>query len=286
MCVTLPAVVRTDSSGMAVIARLMSGDDLLEIDVSNLRHLDDNLCAALGVVHATAAARGRAIRIVGNLADDLRRRLLETSFLPHVINEDIPSLSSTFFSATTKLPYRQFGCDDIDSFISYIDWIFSSGKLPEMTAGVRNKLRESFVELFLNVIEHSESHLGVFVCGYHSLERQTLALSIADAGIGMQKRVRKSLGRELSPCEAITWALKRGNTTRKTPGGLGLDILVEFIKKNEGRLVVWSGFGYLDCQKETVFTDVIENEFQGTVVTAVINTADTKSYYLRSEAET
>ena len=66
------------------------------------------------------------------------------------------------------------------------------------------------------------------------------------------------------------------------PGGLGLKLLREFVRLNEGRIQIVSDRGYWECDTNGENAVRMEQSFPGTVVLE-INTADTKSSYLKSE---
>ena len=67
------------------------------------------------------------------------------------------------------------------------------------------------------------------------------------------------------------------------PGGLGLKLLREFVRLNEGRIQIVSDRGYWECDTNGENAVRMEQSFPGTVVNLEINTADTKSSYLKSE---
>jgi hypothetical protein len=97
--------------------------------------------------------------------------------------------------------------------------------------------------------------------------------------------VKTHAGLDLKPEQAIVWATEARNTTKRgsIPGGLGLKLLVEFIKLNGGRLQIVSDAGYWCLAKDHSGAAPLKSPFPGTVVTIEIDTADTRSYALTSE---
>ena len=81
------------------------------------------------------------------------------------------------------------------------------------------------------------------------------------------------------------WATQGRNTTKRgpIPGGLGLKLLTEFIKLNEGCLQIVSDAGYWCLQKDQSHTARLALPFPGTAVSLEIRTDDTRSYILSSE---
>ena len=104
----------------------------------------------------------------------------------------------------------------------------------------------------------------------------------------MRRNIRRYLGTNLAPEEAIEWATRESNTTKREniPGGLGLKLLREFIDLNHGRLQIVSDAGYWRRRSQRTTTARLEHPFPGTVVSVEINTADQNSYGLSSELTT
>ncbi len=75
------------------------------------------------------------------------------------------------------------------------------------------------------------------------------------------------------------------NTTKSgpVPGGLGLKLLQEFVRKNNGSIIIASGQGYWELRQNRKTLRHLELPFPGTVVNIELNTADTSAYYLTSE---
>lgn len=258
----------------------------LGIDVSAMTKVDDNLCAAFAVLRACAKDCSCTIDWQGVLPTQLMLRLRANGFFGTAA-ESLNESDTICGVDNDTLPFRRFDLEELKQFVEYVKWVFLPGRVPEMTSGVRGKLQECFTELFLNCVEHSETRHGVFVCGQFDRTAGVVKLSIADAGIGIRERLWRSK-KEPSVVlsgEAIRWALRRGSTTRDIPGGLGLDILLEFIRKNSGRLVILSDAGCFECGENGEVTEELEYSFPGTLVTVAINARDEKSYYLRTEAE-
>ncbi|MDR1462706.1 MAG: ATP-binding protein, partial [Azoarcus sp.] len=153
------------------------------------------------------------------------------------------------------------------------------------TEGLSRRFKDSILEIFYNADTHSETGLGIFACGQYFPKKKKLDFSIADAGIGIRRKIFRALKLKMNSDKAIEWALKEGNTVRKgnIPGGRGLKLLRDFVTLNDGRLQIVSDRGYWEMKggQETLVR--MDCSFPGTVVNIEINTADTKSYRLRSE---
>lgn len=136
---------------------------------------------------------------------------------------------------------------------------------------------------------HSESELGVFACGQFFPKKHRLDFCVADAGIGIRRKIYKELGLRMNSDKAIEWALQEGNTTRKgnIPGGLGLQLIREFIAMNKGRIQIVSDRGYWEFSPQGETLTRIDIPFPGAVINIDIdiNTADTSAYRLRAESK-
>jgi hypothetical protein len=156
-----------------------------------------------------------------------------------------------------------------------------------MSEALSERFKNSILEIFVNAAMHSESKLGIFACGQYFPQQDRLDFCVADAGIGIRRKIHKELGLKMNSDKAIEWALQEGNTTRtgSVPGGLGLKLIREFIAMNKGRIQIVSDRGYWEFSPRGETLARIDTPFPGTVINIEINTADTSSYRLRSEAE-
>jgi len=250
-----------------------------EIDMSSVRWLAGNMCAPLGAVFEREAQRGRRIRLLG-YSGKPRQNALKNGFLQQFGRDVIEDTNKT------TIQYRQFQGTEREAFEEYITAHFRSRSrgLPEMSEPLLRRFRASLFELYGNAIEHSATRLGVFACGQFYPKSHRLDFAIADLGVGMREKVGRHLGREISADAAIKWAMS-GNTTKTgaRPGGLGLQLIQEFIKLNKGRIIVVSSEGYWEYAKDKVQSKLFDRPFPGTVVTIEINTADKAYYCLQSE---
>jgi len=81
--------------------------------------------------------------------------------------------------------------------------------------------------------------------------------------------------------ETLKWAFEIGHTTRqgKITGGLGLDSLKSLVKKNKGKLEIFSDEGYIivdECKEMCIKRKTL---FQGTLVNITLQA--NQSYYSR-----
>jgi len=249
----------------------------LELDLSECDFFDANMAAPLGAVLALIADKFNRIEIVRvrpAIESVLRRNGFLTNY-GYRPEED---------AGRTSLPFARFQLDDERLFADYLKRQLAGKGIPRMTEGVGKVSQQSIFEVFQNAVTHSESRLGIFVCGQFYPHEQRLNITIADAGVGIRDKVRVYLRNgQVSSEEAIRWALQGGNTTRTgpRPGGVGLKFLHDFVERNRGKMQMVSGDGFYEYGNGC--DTLRQAELPGATVNLEINTADTQSYRLSSE---
>lgn len=279
------STVRSDQNGYDSLAELTKATtslnaDRLELDMSHVSFIDANMTAPLGAVLAEIAGRFNAVEIV-NIPQIIERILRKNGFLTHFRYLPLDDNNGT------TIPYKRLQRTDEGLFENYLQRHLKGKGIPRMTAGLGKVFKQKLFEVFQNAVIHSESELGIFVCGQFFPQKQRLDLTIADAGIGIRDNVRRYFNDpKIASVPAIRWALQEGHTTKKgkQPGGLGLKFLHDFARLNNGRIHIVSRFGFYEFSNGQEYFAKLNNDFSGTTVTVEVNTADTSAYCLTSEA--
>jgi len=269
--------VRSNRDGFATLAALAEATrDLeyssLELSFAGVSWFDANMAAPLGVVLAFVRDRYNTVSIV-DLEWGQQSILQRNGFLDGF---GYPAPKNW---GGTALPYTRFKTTDANRFYDYIDEFLPGKGVPEMTSNFSLRFQQSLGEIFINSQMHSDSTLGVFVCGQFYPATQRLDISIADAGITIPGRVNRRFEINAPPLRALRWALVEGHTTKEdTPGGVGLKLLMGFIALNGGRMQIASGKAFWQFQEDAEVFEELEHDFPGTIVNLEILTADNKSY--------
>lgn len=252
--------------------------DKLEVDCSRCGFFDANMAAPLAAVLTRIADSLNTIEIV-NVPPAIERILCKNRFLVYY---GYAALEDT---NRTTIPFRRVQLADKGRFEDYLKRHLKGKGIPTMSAGLGRVFKQSIFEVFQNAVIHSNSRLGVFVCGQFYPYLQRVDLTIADAGVGIRTNVRKYLKQRVSSVAAIRWALVEGNTTKTgtEPGGVGLKFLKDFISLNRGKIQIASRQGFYEFQDGKESFIKIDSDFPGTVVNLEINTSDTNSYLLMEE---
>ena len=253
--------------------------ETIEIDFSRCRWFDANMCAPLGALLAQATNRLNEIRFSG-FSSKIKEILAKNRFLESYGYSPEPDRHET------AVPYRRFAATDQRAFAIYLQRHLKGKGIPEMSEALSKRFQNSLFELLANAAMHAESELGVFVCGQFFPQQNRVDFTIVDAGIGIKEKIRKELGEEMAADQAIEWALQEGHTTRRSgiPGGLGLQLIKDFIGHNKGRIQIASDRGYWELHADKETTKLLDEPFPGTAVNIEIDTTDQHSYRLKSEA--
>lgn len=252
----------------------------IDIDLSPTYWFDADMCAAFGAILYHLGDALNSIRLV-NIRPQVKTILSKNGFLSHYGHERVPD------NYGTTITYQRFEAKDDRFFAGYVeDEFMHRSELPKMSDKLLKKFHMNVLEIFGNSVLHSETPLGIFSCGQFFPAGNSLDFSIVDLGIGICENVRKNTGLNRTPEEAIQWATRENNTTKRggIPGGLGLKLLQEFIDLNGGSIQIVSDAGYWQRKDRHTITARLPQPFPGTVVTIEINTADKQSYILASES--
>jgi hypothetical protein len=277
--------VQSNQQGFSSLAKLAAALnpyvlDTVDVDFSRCNWFDANMSAPLGVVLAHAVDNLNTIKLCG-MSNGIETILSKNHFLTGF---GFPERKDTH---GTTIPYRRFSATDDRYFAGYLDKHLRGKDLPIMSDPLSERFKNSILEIFVNAVMHSESKLGVFTSGQFFPKRHRLDFCVADAGIGIRRKIYKELRLKMNSDKAIKWALQEGNTTRKgnVPGGLGLQLIREFIAMNKGRIQIVSDRGYWEFSPQGETLTRIDIPFPGTVINIDINTADTSAYRLRAESK-
>lgn len=283
MIFRLPSI-QNDKNGYQALAALARATkplfgDRLELDLSGCGFFAANMAAPLGAVLNLVESDFNAVEIV-NVPDFVAGILCKNDFLKHYGYE--PQVDSN----QTTVPYRRIQLGDGTRFDGYIKRHLRGKGIPSMTEGFGAVFKRKLYEVFANAAIHSQSPIGVCVCGQFFPRQQKLDITIADAGVGIRQNVRRHLGdSKLSSVEAITWAMQEGHSTKSgaQPGGLGLKFLKDFITLNKGCIHIVSRFGFYQFANGSESCTKMTADLPGTVVNIEINTGDNAIYRLAEE---
>lgn len=276
--------VRSDKDGFSTIASITDATanltfGYLDVDFGRCSFFDANMAAPLGAALEKIKSRHNIVEITG-LRDNVKTILCKNRFLCEYGHRRLIDNNKT------TLPYACFDLTESKGFWNYLSAHLDRKEIPIMSDGLERKFRQSILEVFQNCVMHSSVTFGVFVCGQFYPHDKRLKLTISDGGVGIRTSARKVPGnKRISSVDAIKWALKEGNTSKRgsEPGGFGLKLLQEFVELNKGKVQVVSRYGYYEFNGSHARFEKMSGDLQGTTVNLEINTDDKKAYRLKSE---
>jgi hypothetical protein len=171
-----------------------------------------------------------------------------------------------------SIPYREDHSLDMNEIMDYLTYSWIGKGWVHVSDKLRDAISERMWEIYDNAFEHSETQIGVFSCGQHFPSQEELVLSVVDFGLGIPAKVRTFAGidprsKDLPADACLRWAFTRGKSTSQEgiARGLGLDLLKEFVRVNQGKLEVYSNEGYALIDKDGERFTNRNTSFEGTV---------------------
>lgn len=184
------------------------------------------------------------------------------------------------------IPYREDSKPDPDSIVAYLKTAWIGRGWVKVSPLLRDAIVGRMWEIYANAFEHGQSSIGVLTCGRHYPRHKELSLTVVDFGVGIPSNVRIFLQTPAMPAkQTLEWAFRRGTTTKANGVGcgLGLDLLKEFVRVNEGRLEVFSHEGYALIDKDQETYHNRDFFFEGTLLNITLR-CDESYYRFASEA--
>lgn len=252
--------------------------DEITLDFSNTEWFEANLIAILGAILNKAQLELNDIRIE-NLSTTIKDLLSRNYFLGYFGGLQIPDYHET------TIKYRKFKITEEKLFKDYLDKeLLSKKAMPDMSVLLRKKINESIFEIFNNAVIHGHCD-NIFSCGQYYPRKKRLDFTIVDLGNTIRNNVNAYVKNNLSGEDAIKWAIIQGHTTKRgpIPGGLGLSLMREFLKKNGGKIQIISADGYWEQKGDSENSNVFSLLFPGTIVNLEFNIKDGNYYCLSSE---
>lgn len=256
--------------------------DVSRVDFSRCRFLPPPAVAILAGAVLLARRKRRVQLLTSTMDSDVGRVLSQNGFL--ALLEETGSRPKS-----NAIPIRTDTRADADSFIHYLrdEWL-ERGWPVKLSARLQDEIISRVIEGYVNAFDHAASPVGTVTVGQYFPNLRKLQISLVDFGIGIPTSVRHHFAEpeaaRIPAYNAMKWAFQRGTSTKSGDlgRGLGLDLLREFIKANDGRLEVYSNEGYVEIKQGL---DVFQNwpgDFRGTLLNIEIQ-CDERAYVLSDE---
>jgi len=152
-----------------------------------------------------------------------------------------------------------------------------------ISEGLYDKLYSKIYEVFNNAFTHSGTN-RVYFSG-SSDTQESFVFTVYDTGIGIPQNVKSYLDIDINSKDALEWALTKGNSTLRVdyPRGIGFSVLEEFVKINNGDIVIASGDAYSRITQNNRRIENLPNAFLGTFFSINVKKNREHKYILKSE---
>ncbi|MAC93919.1 MAG: hypothetical protein CMC96_00310 [Flavobacteriales bacterium] len=285
--IAFPSHLKTDDEGFNFLAYLQKeteGKLTYVLDFSSVEWVEANLCAVIGAIILYNQTKGAYFEFENLNNNYLKNTLKNNGFL-----ELIKKGKTKSTHKHSGIPFKEFDMKDEDMVEEYIyKYVLLSDEVPEMSEAAKRKIYRSIFEVYQNSVIHSGAE-KVFVCGQFYRYKKRMALTMVEIGRTFKQNVNEYSKEyeNYSAIESIEWAVQSGNSTKKdsTPGGLGIDLIREFLKLNRGKLQIFSSNGYWEEKKGTKFVKHCVNPFAGSIVNIEFNLFDTNTYISTEEID-
>ncbi len=257
-----------------------SSDKSIIIDCKKAGFIASNLFAVLGCIINENKKEGK----VGfsNINPGVKDSIQKSGF-----NKQFDGIAGKNDIYKTSISYKMFRVEEIDEYERYLNLqLFSRPDLPQMSRGVSDYIIDYLLELFKNVCDHTECE-RIYTCGQFFPQSKLLYFTVADGGKTIIENVEEyhnKIKKEI-PDNCLEWAIASGNSTSlsKTPRGIGLHLIKEFVSMNNGQLFIFSGSDTYEITNGKERYCKFNSPFPGTVVTLAFNLSDKGTYCLSSE---
>lgn len=286
--IKIPSSVKTDIQGFAFFSELYKrtrtkGKYIL--DFSEVQWFEANLCAALLAIIQVNQEQGASFVI-----DKIYHPTIKATFRNNGMLRYLDAKAPTSSYRNSSVPLRVFNPqneDEVEAFI--FEYVLLDREVPEMSSAAKAEILRNIFELYQNAVMHSDSD-KVYICGQFYVNKKRMALTMVDIGNTFRLNVRNSheSRKNYSGKESIEWAVIQGNSTKKegVPGGLGLDVIREFLKLNQGKIQIHSSDGYWEERRGVTFAQDCDLHFSGSIVNMEFNLLDKNTYFTSAELST
>jgi len=285
--ILFPDSLKTDEEGFHFFSYLIKETQKKKLFILNFEHVEwveANLCAVLGAIVATnTKTYGAKFEFVNMKNSYLETTLRNNGFLKEITGEERDTRKSS------AVPYQEFSMKNEEVVEEYIfKYVLLKEEVPKMSKGAKKKIYRSIFELYQNSVLHSGAD-QVFVCGQFFRYKGRMALTMVEIGKTFEENVKSCYPEfeHFSGADCLNWAVKSGNTTKPETetGGLGLDLIRDFLKMNQGKLQIRSGNGYWIEKNGMTNFEECERSFCGSIVNIEFNLRDKNEYFLSEELD-
>ena len=212
----------------------------VNLNFDGINYIEANLCAYLfGIIYHLQKTRGvRTYIEFKSLGKDLNI-LMRNGFTNYVAGKQ--NEFSPFDARDTTIPLKSFIQNDADGYCNYIerDFLHQRG-LSKIKFADKDRIIESYLEIFDNVGLHANTSEPIFVCGQFFPSLGEVKFTLVDLGDGFLKKIAeytKNGEKIVNASGAVSWAIKGNSTKKDAVGGTGLKNIFGFVIEMADRFI-------------------------------------------------
>jgi hypothetical protein len=281
--------IKTEYSGYDNLIRTLniayaSEDYTIVFDFSKVFFFEANLCAVLGTIIEILESKGKKI-VLENFNNAVETILRKNGFLTHY---GYDSINDHYLTSIKYQKFNPKAIEDDSNFEKYIETeLLSKSDFPSHSKLLGKHITLRIFELYENARTHGLCNF-IHACGQYFPRKaeKPLNITIVDTGKNFQENVCQFLNKNVNAIDAIDWAIKNGNTTKtgNISGGLGLDLIFQFIQHNKGKIQIISSNGFWEWHRGQTTKLFLNNSFNGTIANLRFNLNDNSYYKFEGEA--
>lgn len=243
-----------------------------------------------GLVKGLILPKAGVMFEVDSMSQVISEQLIKNNFL-----SNFSSANFEGYPRGSYIGYRQhFDYLDANEIATHLSEEWLTDEKISISPDLKNAIVSRIFEIYMNAYGHGSDTEGsevslVTSCGQFVKQENLLRLSVLDFGQGIVNNVRNYLRENISDEEALEWAIERGNSTRTDsierdmPRGLGLDLLIEFVRVNRGAMTIASNSVTLHVYGDgSMLIERLKVPISGTMVSITIN-CDNRHYKFVTE---
>lgn len=188
----------------------------------------------------------------------------------HIVPDTYKASFPQYDERDSTIPIKAVKLDDPDEFANYIENNFLKHRgLENVKHEHKNKIKNSYFEIFENAGIHANTSKPVLACGQYFPQEAKLKFTLVDLGEGFLKKIAeftKENEHIQKPEDAISWAVKGGSTKPDAPGGTGLKGIMQYCLKNGGEMHIVSDGCYWAFRNKSIETCQLNQSFVGATI--------------------
>lgn len=245
-------------------------DCWFNLDLTNLQFIDANLSAELFLLcHLLKKKNNLKFYIDYQSLNGHLNVLSRNGFAYYTVHNK--QNFQPYDNRESIIPLKAFKIEDADGFTDYIEnTLLKQRGLDFISTDDKDRIKNSYFEIFDNVGIHSNTDLPIFCCGQYFPNAGELKFTLTDYGDGFLKKIASHTLNDLkitTPSEAISWAVKGGSTKlNNEKGGNGLKRIMMFCIKSGGSLSIVSDGCFWSLENKSITSFLLKNNRKGATI--------------------